>query len=337
MNRRLIDDATSGLGGMQPPRVSIDQNKFTLIDPSGFATPVPMLPDGPALDVVFVDANPKTSKLYWGRGYQPGQQTPPLCFSDNGVAPSALAQDPQAQTCAACPHNVIGSATSPFSGAPIKACQDFKKLAVVIQNHDGCYLFTVKPGSFKNFSNYINYLRMQKMPNGGAPDLTDVVTRVRFASQGVVSFEAISLVPQDMQARIDAIWAKNEQVDATGMIVGKHDVPMQGQLEAPAQAAPPPASPFQQAPQAAPPPPPPPPPASPFLQAAPTPAPAATASKRSVGRPRKVPDAPPAEAPPTAPPWDQSAPAPQNHGLAQAQAPTKEMLDRIGAAFKLST
>src|SRR5262245_61518744 len=89
---RLLDDATQGLGGMLPPRVSIDGNVFTLVDPSGSSLRVPSLPEGPALDVVFIDANPKVSKIYWGKSYQPNSVTPPQCFSDNGVAPSISAQ-----------------------------------------------------------------------------------------------------------------------------------------------------------------------------------------------------------------------------------------------------
>src|SRR5262245_1712824 len=143
---RLLDEATQGLGGIMPPRVSIDSNIFTLVDPSGGTTRVPSLATGPALDVVFVNAHTKVSKVYWGRHFQPIGAAPPLCFSDNGEAPSQAALEPQSPTCSGCPHNVIGSAVSQFSGAKIKACQDFRKLAVLVRGHPGVYQFTVKPG-----------------------------------------------------------------------------------------------------------------------------------------------------------------------------------------------
>jgi hypothetical protein len=237
---RLLDEATSGLGGNMPPRISIDSNVFTLINPSGATTLVPSLPEGPALDVVFVDANPVVSKIYWGQGYQGRAATkaPPRCFSDNGTAPSIAALDPQSPTCAPCPHNVVGSMISPFSGAKIKACQDFKKLAVIVRGYPGVYQLTIKPGSFRNFTGYKNYLLLQKLPDGGAPDLCDVITRCTFASQGVLSFEAISLLPSDMKTYRDRVWEQS----GTELIVGKTDQPIAPQLAAsrPAGVAPPP-------------------------------------------------------------------------------------------------
>jgi hypothetical protein len=334
---RLIDEATQGLsGGLQPPRVSIDGNRFTLVDPSGMQTPVPFRAEGPALDVVFIDVNPKTSKLYWGRPYQPGAISPPTCFSDNGVAPSSLAMEPQSQTCAACPHNAIGSATSPFSGKPVKACQDMRKLAVVIVGYPGAYLFTIKPGSFKNFTKYATMLKMQKMPNGGAPDLTDVVTRITFASQGVHDFAAVAWVPANMQEQIDSIWAKKAEDDFTGRLVGKDDVPatvsLPGMQQRPFPAAPvasmeqPAPAPFRPvAPPPAPPPPPQPVAPAQELFRPQAPEPVQKAPKRGRGRPSKdAPAAPPAA--PEAPPW-----------AAKAAAPTAEMMDRLDEAFKLPT
>lgn len=362
---RLMDEATQGLGGLMPPRVSIDGNRFTLIDPSGNATQVPSLPEGPALDIVFVDANPKVSKIYWGRGFQPNAAAPPLCFSDNGEAPSIAAQEPQHATCQGCPHNVIGSAVSQFSGAKIKACQDFRKLAVVVRGYPGVYQFTVKPGSFRNFQNYSNYLRMQKLPDGAAPDLADVVTRVTFASQGVMAFDAISLTPSDLQEQIVRLWEGN----ATGAIVGKTDTPIAPRLGGPqpqprpAGVAPPPpqqgglppAQPFD---------------AGPIPASLQRPAPAPTPPPAP---PRAFPSAQPAAG--VAPPWDHAkasepasaAPAKRTrrtkaemeaaraseaatgqtqpvtethspqHGLVEPSSPTPEMLSRLNAAFNLPT
>jgi hypothetical protein len=313
--KRLLDDATTGT--QMPPRVSINGNKFALIDPSGSSIEVPFLPDGPALDVVFVDGNEHTSKLFWGlnKPYNPGEASPPLCFSDNGVAPSAQAQEPQSATCAACPHNIIGSAISQISGARIKACGDLKKFAVVAKGFQGAYLLTIKPGSFKAWNNYTNWLKLQKLADGGRPDLSDVVTRIRFSGQGIHSFEAIELVADgsELAQQVISIWEHNKTNDITGLMIGRFDLPAQGMLPVALdlprqQVAPPPPQPalFQQ-------------------PAAPAAAPAA--SKPPRGRPAAKKDerAPIAPAPPT------------QHGMQTPQSgtPSTDISARLDNLFKL--
>ncbi len=240
----LTQAAVSGVGGARPPHISIDQNRFSLVDSTGNVKQLPPIVTGQtavvALDVVFIDANPKPSKIYWGTTpYTPNSINPPVCFADNGIAPSSQALQPQSPTCAACPHNAIGSAISKFSGASIKACQDFKKLAAVVSGQgvdDIEFLMQIKPGSFKNWSTYINWLKTQKMADGSSPELFDVVTRMTFESQGVLKFEPVAAVAGNaaLEAQIVAAWQKG----STGDLVGKNDTPFAGQLAAPAPMAP---------------------------------------------------------------------------------------------------
>ena len=239
---RLLDTAASNLGRQMPPRLSIDGNRFTLIDGSGNEKPVNSL----ALDVVFIDLNSAVSKMYWGKDYNPNDTGDiPLCWSDNGKAPSVQAQAPQNPVCMTCPHNAIGSAISKFTGAKIKACVDMKKLAFIVPGDPNAlvYLMTVKPGSFKNWGSTINWLKTQKFSDGAQPDLPDVVIRLEFESQGVLKFTPISAVPGNaaLEAQREAAWALN----ITPEIVGANDQPWQGQLAAPApaQQLPPPAQP----------------------------------------------------------------------------------------------
>ena len=227
---RLLDEASTGT--QRPPRISMDNGRFTLFDPAGRAVELPMDQKGPLLDIVVIDLNQHMSKLYWGpdRKFNRGELSPPVCFSDNGVAPSSAAQTPQSPTCAACPHNVIGSAISQISGARIKACTDFKKMAAVVKGQPGVYLFEVKPGSFKAWNAYTAMLRMQKLPGGGRPDLCDVVTRVRFTGTGIYGFEAVELVEGKLAEQVISVWDKNKESDVTGMIVGRLDQPAQNVL-----------------------------------------------------------------------------------------------------------
>ena len=222
---RLLDEARTGT--QRPPRISIDNNRFTLFDPAGKQTELPFDQKGAYVDIVIADINQHMSKLYWGpdRKFNRAELSPPLCWSDNGSAPSSAAPTPQSPTCKACPHDVVGSAISQISGARIKACQDFKKAAVVVKGHAGVYLFEIKPGSFKAWNAYTDMLRMQKLPDGGRPDLCDVVTRVRFTGTGILGFEAVELVEGALASQVTAVWNMNTQHDVTGLIVGRHDQP----------------------------------------------------------------------------------------------------------------
>ena len=140
-----------------------------------------------------------------------------------------MAQEPQSPLCSSCPHNVIGSAIG-YGGGKVKACGDLKKLAVVVNGFDGVYLLEIKPGSFKAWNNYTNLLRMQKLADGGRPDLSDVVTRVRFAGQGTLSFEAVQFTNdrEDLVEQVIDVWEKNKQGDLTGSMIGRYDQPAQG-------------------------------------------------------------------------------------------------------------
>jgi len=230
---RLLDHAADNLGRTMPPRLSIDANRFTLVDSGGNQKPINAL----NLDVCFVDLNPKVSKMFWGKEYNPQEAGGdiPICWSDNGVAPSSQAATPQSPQCMSCPHNVIGSAISKFTGAKIKACVDMKKLAFIVPGDPDnmIFLMTVKPGSFKNWQTYINFLKAQKFTDGSSPDLSDVVTRLEFESQGVLKFSPVAPVPgnQALLAQREAAWNKG----TSGDIVGQNDVPYSAQIAAPAQ------------------------------------------------------------------------------------------------------
>src|SRR5690606_40467735 len=68
-------------------------------------------PDGhplSALEVFIVKASPAISKTFYERGYEEGSDTPPDCFSHDGIAPDLAAPKPQCDVCARCPKNVFG-------------------------------------------------------------------------------------------------------------------------------------------------------------------------------------------------------------------------------------
>lgn len=352
-SRSLAGAAVQGLGGNNPPHISIARQRFTLVDAAGNEKLIASL----HLDVVICDVNQNVSKIYYDVAYDPAAVdfAPPVCFSDNGVAPSSQAQKPQSLTCVNCPHNAWGSDISKVTGKQTKACNDAKKVAVVVPGEDEiAYMLRIPPASLKVFKAYAKTIGGHVMPGAGRNfDLSDVITRITFDPQvqGILNFAATGYYGEDVAAFLDALWAEKK----TDALVGRLDVPIDafrqigGPTATPALPAPkpqmqPPAQPFTA-----------PPTGMQFLTSSPTnPVPAPAAPKRR-GRPAKEnaatqPVAPSVAAsqpaadgiPPflrrTAEPVVPNAPAPTpSFGMEQAPEPDAELAARINKAFALPT
>lgn len=259
--RQIAADAVAGMGMAPVPYLSIEENKFTLIDAAGnewnpqtygpiFTTvdqnrnvvAQPGSPVGLYIDVVVVDTNPVTSKVYYINPYSPQAQRflPPDCWSDNGVAPSIAASRPQNDTCELCPHNRWGSKVNAL-GNEVKACDDVKKLAIAVPQLVGngmrtIFLFRLKGSSHKNWRTYIE--KLSKVSVGDRTlDPTDVVTRIYLQDGkiGVLDFYSVTLIDQAVAALEDEVW----QARATDQMVGRLDRPRAptGLLAAPTAAA----------------------------------------------------------------------------------------------------
>lgn len=342
--RGAIGRMTQDLGFAQPPRISTEGKRFALVDAGGNSLSATLVDQqvGYYLDVVIADANEHKSKIFWGvdKTYSPNNADVPLCFSDNGIAPSTNAMNPQAVSCATCPQNVIGSAVSKISGAPMRACQDRKKLAVMVIGapDDSLYLLNISPASLGNLRAYGSWLAKNNY------NTADVITRIYFDGQSTggnsLLFNAIGEVPDKYVALVDHI----AESGAADSITGRDDVPrpmdmplaIAGPRQSQQQLPPPqpqptyapPVSQFTPQPQGAPPAPQFPPP-TPQQQTAfgqqqtPPPAsagPPAPKSRRGgaragAGRPPEQPQAPQLQAAPVAPF------APQPQALAQHYPP----------------
>src|SRR5262252_3642992 len=132
----INDDLRSGLGFGSPPTISIEDQRFTLIDADGNTEDAGTYDKdvgGPFIDVMIVDTNSAKSRMFYGNPYVKGSQTfnPPDCWSDNGIAPSKNAARPMWPVCNTCPKAEWGSATSNFTGKGIPACREYKKIAVI--------------------------------------------------------------------------------------------------------------------------------------------------------------------------------------------------------------
>lgn len=82
-----------------------------------------------SMNVVIVNAAPKTSRTFYAGVYKEGEVSAPDCWSAEGDVPDAKAQNPQAKRCVDCPQNVKGSGQGES-----RACRFNQRLAVVLAN-----------------------------------------------------------------------------------------------------------------------------------------------------------------------------------------------------------
>lgn len=215
------NELLGGIGSALPPHLSINMNQFSLVDGAGNRRPGTL-----TIDVCIIASNPNASRVYYDptKRYDPtgDNNSPPLCWSDNGVGPSRNASTPQAQTCAVCPNAVWGSATSQITGRAVPACQTGKKVALLVpgDGDDICYMFKIPPASLKNLAQYVKTLAGNMIGSRPAKP-SDVITRIEFESQGVVKFTPIGLVDEDTFKRTERWY---NQKEAIIQLTGRDDV-----------------------------------------------------------------------------------------------------------------
>jgi hypothetical protein len=218
----LAQRGLANVGSGSGPYISIEGNHFTLVDAAGGKMPVQTL----HLDVCIIDINDHMSKEYRPPEdkYDPNNPLPPMCWSDNGVAPSSsvAAHNAQSVTCAACPHQVWGSKISQ-KGNEVQACRDIQKIAVIVPGMpNNIFRLTIPPNSFK--LGWRPYLAKFNIVNF---DIWDVVTRLTFkqGEMGTLEFNPAPspwLDDATVQCRDKALAAK-----ASDVIVGRLDRPRQ--------------------------------------------------------------------------------------------------------------
>lgn len=179
----MADDLIVSGGGF--PVMSIKGKVFTI--KRGDEDKILMRPDDeetPAsgIEVVLLRSQRAVTKTYYDSGYTEGSVAKPTCYSNDGEAPAADADEPQCKKCAICPHNQWGSKITD-SGKEAKACQDNKRIAIAaVSTINDPMLLRIPPGSFKALTEYAKLLKTRGL------DYNMVVTRV--------SFEAAAAVPQ---------------------------------------------------------------------------------------------------------------------------------------------
>lgn len=169
-----------------------------------------------SIQVAILRVNPGLSKAYYARGFEEGVEAKPDCFSNDGVKPDANAPEPQAKSCANCPFNAFGSATTGKG----KACRDTKRMAIAtVDNLEEPMMLRVPATSLKNLALYGKLLT----DKGVATHF--VATRIGFDPQSthqVLTFrptgfldEATVLAIEGMQNDESILQITGERVTAT--------------------------------------------------------------------------------------------------------------------------
>lgn len=173
-----------------------------------------------SLEVVILATNPNKSKVYYSSGYEEGSSAKPDCYSNDGIAPAADAEDPQAKKCAACPHNQWGSRITD-NGAKGKACADSMRLAIAPAGQlNDPMLLRVPAATLKVLGQYGSQLAKR----GVEPK--HVVTKIGFdynVAHPALTFKATRFVEEAELAEVEQ--TLEDEGEMIGLITGTSGEP----------------------------------------------------------------------------------------------------------------
>jgi len=225
----LNADLTSHAGGGFPV-ISIKGKTFAVVrDGEREIQMNPKDPDSAAtsLNVVLLKANKGTSKIYYIKGYDKDSEgQKPDCYSSDGIAPAADAQNKQAIKCATCAHNQWGSRISEKGATKGKACSDSVRMAVAPNGQiNDPMLLRVPPASIKGLGEYGKMLAKRGV------GYNMVVTKVSFdleAESPKLVFSAIGLLDDEGFAEVQDVITS----DLVSNILGASETAVVGIAEA---------------------------------------------------------------------------------------------------------
>jgi hypothetical protein len=201
--RNLQLDATTkslmgGSNGGASKRISIRGGVFRmLVDGKEIAQN-----EDRAMNIVIVAANENVSRTYYEGTYEEGKNIAPTCWSNDGIAPDAKSDEPQASKCASCPQNIAGSGQGTS-----RACRYSQRLAVTLENDMQGDVYQLQlPGQsiFGNAENGKMPLQAYaKFLGGHGIPITAVVTEMRFDTASAtpkLTFKAVRpLEPEELE------------------------------------------------------------------------------------------------------------------------------------------
>ena len=232
----LAASLAAGLAqGDSYPRISIKGSRFRIVEGK-----TETVLDQTKLNVVIVGANPRLSKTFYAKQWDPNDEpSGPDCFSLDGIGPDASVQNPENDLCASCPKNAWGSKISP-TGQQIKACADQKRLAIVAaEDPTGpVYLLQVTPAALKGLNQYQKELTVRGIP------VEVVKTTLSFdtdASFPKLKFGFGGFLDAETQAAVDELFGSDQVLEITGEKTASRPVEVPVQAQRPAPVAPKPA------------------------------------------------------------------------------------------------
>lgn len=203
-----------------------------------------------SIELVLVRSNPNLAKIFYEGAYTEGDNSPPRCWSADGLKPDIGVQKPIAKVCAGCPNNVRGSKITP-SGKKTRACADHRRMAVAFRhdvetaaldpNHEvPMLLLRTPPASLNPLKDYIDGVLKPK----GVPPFA-VFTRIGFevtAAHPQLTFKGVQFLNDD-QAQV--VMALRESDDTKRILAeaaeysgaGTTDEASQSEAAAPAAEA----------------------------------------------------------------------------------------------------
>ena len=207
----LASSIASGLAtGESFPRISLKGSRFRIVEGK-----TETVLEQTKLNVVVVGANPRLSKTYYAKQWDPSDEaTGPDCFSLDGIGPDASVSKPENHTCAGCPKNAWGSKIS-ATGQEVKACSDQKRLAIVAaEDPEGpVYLLQVTPAALKGLNQYQKELSVRGIP----PEV--VKTTLSFdtgASYPKLQFSFGGFLEANEQSVVDRLFGSDQVQEITG-------------------------------------------------------------------------------------------------------------------------
>lgn len=212
--------------GPNIPRISIRAGRYRLVE-DGVETTV-----GVTLDTIIVGANPRVSKVFYGKAFDASaSDVRPDCWSNDGLRPDVSVDKPVNAGCADCPHNVLGSKILP-SGAKSKMCSDQRHLAIVpAADPTKVYSLTVPVSGMKSLREYFKELGNY----GVGPE--EAITELGFddsASYPKITFKQKGYVPEKAIERVDVLLSSDQVKVATRQLTPSQAGPA---LAAPQKAA----------------------------------------------------------------------------------------------------
>lgn len=207
----LASSLAAGLAaGESYPRISIKGSRFRIVEGK-----TETVLDQVKLNVVIVGANPRLSKTYYAKQWDPNDEpTGPDCFSLDGIGPDASVQNAENDLCASCPKNAWGSKIS-GNGQQIKACSDQKRLAIVAaEDPEGpVYLLQVTPAALKGLNQYQKELSVRGIPPEVVKTVLSFDTDASFPK---LKFGFGGFLDAGEQEVVDKLFGSDEVKEITG-------------------------------------------------------------------------------------------------------------------------